>query len=248
MPVRILRLTDSNDFTAEIPPELRAAAIAERAFFEATGCEAETILKRIWPTPGLDEIVARWIEREAPDIIFMRVASYWFTYQSVPLRLERALGGWVKPVTSLGNRAAANRRMGFNRGFKLLQKAALRTIGGATLQTQDETVALVETCLRPMLAREGAGVVIRGPRTPFGGMRSARALRRSEEQRQYVNQQLAALCERHQVTFLAFEGLEGTFDRGTRMADFVHVNEIGHRTVGEMEGAAMAREWARLHA
>jgi hypothetical protein len=245
MPIRVLRLTNSDDFNADIPPELRAAAIGDRMLKEATGQEVETVSRHIWPTSALPALIARWVDQHEPDLVLIRVASYWFTYESVPLKIERALGPWSRRLTKVGNRAAESRVIGHSRAFKLLQKAALRTIGGATLLTADETVAATESYLRPVLAREGVGVVVRGPRTPFGMLRSQAGMRKSEQRRQYVNRKLADLCEKYHVTFTAFETMDEVTNPALRMADFVHTNEGGQQQVGAMEGEALVREWQR---
>ncbi len=246
MPIRVLRLTNSDDFNADIPPELRAGAIADRMLKEATGQEVETLSRHIWPTPALPGLIARWVEQHEPDLVFIRIASYWFTYESVPLKIERALGPWSKRLTKVGNRAAESRVIGHSRAFKLLQKGMLRTIGGATLLTADETVAATESYLRPILAREGVGVVVRGPRTPFGMLRSKAGMRKSEQRRQYVNRRLAALCEKYHVTFTAFETLDEVTNPAHRLADLVHASESGQQQVGAMEGKALVREWERI--
>lgn len=246
MTIRLLRLTNSDDFVAEVPEPQRAAAITERLLVAETGEQVETTTRNIWPAPALPGLVEGWMQRYEPDLVLIRVASYWFTYESVPLKLERTLGAWSRPLMQLGNRAAANRVIGHNRAFKLLQKAALNTIGGATLLTADETVELAETLLRRILTREGCGVVVRGPRTPFGGFRSQAALRKSEARRQYVNRRLAELCARYHVTSTNFEETEPVLDPAQRLGDGVHVNALGQRIVGELEGEALVREWRRV--
>lgn len=246
--IRLLRLTHSDDFVEQIPPELRAGAIADRILADASGEEVDSVSKGIWPVPELPDHIARWMGRYEPDMVIIRIAAYWFTYESVPLKLERMLGPWSRRLTSLGNRAAANRVIGHNAAFKLLQKASLRIIGGATLLTPDETVGVAEACLRPILSREGVGVVLRGPRTPFGGFKSRRALRRSEIKRQCVNRRLAELCSRHHLTFAGFDSMEELLDPSIRLGDRLHSNLAGQEQVGRMEGGALVREWRRVQA
>ena len=248
MTIRLLRLTNSDDLVSDAPPEQRAAAVAERILAEASGEDVDAVMKAIWPKPELPGIIAGWVERYEPDLVIIRISSYWFTYESVPLRLERALGRWSGRLTKLGKDAAANQLIGHNRAFKLLQKGMLRTIGGATLLTADQTVEVAEACLRPILAREGVGVVVRGPRTPFGGFRSRAALLKSEEKRQYVNRRLAEVCQRHHITFAPFESMEEVLDPGTRLGDGVHINARGQLLTGTMEGEALIREWRRVGA
>ncbi len=248
MAIRLLRLTNSDDLGTDIPPEQRSAAVAERMLSEASGEEIDAVTKGIWPAPELPGIIAGWVKRYEPDLVIIRISSYWFTYESVPLRVERALGPWSRRLTKLGNDAAANPRIGHNRAFKLLQKGMLRTIGGATLLTPDQTVEVAEACLRPILAREGVGVVVRGPRTPFGGFRSRAALLKSEEKRQYVNRRLAELCQRSHITFAPFESMEKLVDPAMRLGDGVHTNTQGQLQTGIMEGEALVREWKRTGA
>ena len=246
MTIRILRLTNIDDLFGEVPPEQRSAAVAGRILSEAAGEDVEETTKGIWPDPELPGIIAGWVRRYEPDLVLIRISSYWFTYESVPLRIERALGPWSRRLTKLGNDAAANPRIGHNRAFKLLQKGMLRTIGGATLLTPDQTVDVTEACLRPILAREGVGVVVRGPRTPFGGFRSRAALLKSEEKRQYVNRKLAELCRHSHVTFAPFESMDDVLAPGTRLGDGVHTNVQGQLQTGIMEGEGLVAEWRRV--
>ena len=106
--MRILRLTDSNDLRPEIPEQVRGAAIADREFERITGARPETILKPIWPEPGLPAIVARWLERHEPDLVLLRCPTFWVSFESVPLKIERHWGRLGALPARLGYRAGGN--------------------------------------------------------------------------------------------------------------------------------------------
>ena len=102
--MRILRLSTSDDLRPEVPETDRIHRLVEHAFAAETGQPVETMIRVIWPTPALPDAIDRWLQSYDPDVVFFRVSSYWFTYESVPLRLERS---------RLGRPARALARAGF---------------------------------------------------------------------------------------------------------------------------------------
>ena len=103
--VTILRLTHSADFDEAIPEEHRGTAVSQRRFSEVTGLEATTIAKNAWPGPELPAVLGGWLERYQPDIVFLGVNPIWFTYESVPVKLERKVkfGGHQMASVGLGS-------------------------------------------------------------------------------------------------------------------------------------------------
>ncbi|MEP6872146.1 MAG: hypothetical protein ABI939_09910, partial [Anaerolineaceae bacterium] len=146
--MRILRLTNSSDLHAGVAPELRASSVMERVVGEATGETVESMVRAIWPTPGLPDRVGRWIESYKPDVVFLRATSFWCTYESVPLRIERRLGRLGKPVARTGLRLGDRTWLVERRSFKLARQAVVRTIGGDPHFTPEQASGVVAEVLR----------------------------------------------------------------------------------------------------
>src|SRR4029079_15876972 len=86
--VRILRLSNSDDMREAPDVPRRAYRIVEAALTAETGEPVETIVRDAWPEPNLPDVVDGWLKRYEPDIVFLKVSSYWFTYRSTPLKFQ----------------------------------------------------------------------------------------------------------------------------------------------------------------
>lgn len=244
----ILRLTSSDDFNERIPPKLRSAAVAESAFTALTGEPARTVVRRIWPTPGLPALLEKWMAEHQPDVVILRAASYWVTFESVPLRLRRWLGPLGGPLAAAGDRASRHPWLATNPAFHAGRRLLLRTIGGDTTFTVPGTLDVLDACLRRILAHEGVTLVVRGPQNAVTADPSPKSIARAERRRQQLHAGLRALCERRHLAYLGFDrpvatmGESGLFD-----ADRLHSSEDLHRLRGEDEGRLMAEAWLRDH-
>ncbi len=241
--MRVLRLGNSGDSDPTVPEELRMHVVAAALFTAETGEPVEHVRRVAWPSPELPGLLVQWIDRYEPDMVVFVVNGFWFSYRSVPLKLERALGQWVRPVTARARRIAATPWPGDSDLFRALNSLALRTIGGATYFSPGEVLATTEDCIKAVVAREGIPMVVRGPLSPIGagpggGRQSAERLRQS------VHTGLAALCARYHLEYVGrAEKMDGDEWQALSRGDGLHVNVQGHRARGEAEGRGMVAAW-----
>jgi hypothetical protein len=242
--MRVLRLTNSDDMNPSLPAEQRSPAIASRHFTELTGEPCETISRVIWPRPVLPSLVERWIEEHRPDLVFLVVTSFWFTYESLPLRLERSLGPLGRPLTRAGLKAGAYRPLATSHLFHASRRAALRTIGGATHFTPAHVVETMEACMRIALAHEDLLLVVRGPQTAFSADAGPKVAERAARRWWQVERAMQQLCGQLHVEYISFgtpafaDGQATGYQR-----DFVHLDATGHEYRASLEAAAMASAW-----
>lgn len=239
--MKILRLTNSNDVLESIPAHLRAAAIADDVVHSLTGERPETISRVIWPGPELPAIVARWIERYEPDLVFMRASSFWVCYESVPLHLQRHFGPVGRALGALGLKAGGNPTIATNPVAARLREYAVRTIGGDTHFTPAEAAGHVEDILRVVLKAESVVPVLRGPAHSHNSAGNASGLARSQRRVEEFEERLAALCRTLHVSFTSARILAD--EAATHLADGLHDDLVGQRDFGELEGRAIATAW-----
>ena len=149
----ILRLTNSDDFNERVPEGERAQAVAERVFAAETGVAATTVSKVMWPTPAFPTHLDRWLDESKPDLVMLRIAAYWVTFRSVPLRLKRRTGRVGKALSDIGTASARVRWLAETPPYHGIRRALLRPIGGDANFTVDEVVSVVEASARRVLAR-----------------------------------------------------------------------------------------------
>jgi hypothetical protein len=161
--MRILRLSTSDDLRPEVPETDRIHRLVEHAFAAETGQPVETMIRVIWPTPALPDAIDRWLQSYDPDVVFFRVSSYWFTYESVPLRLERSrLGRPARALARAGFASADAPRLAYTPLYRGTRNVLRRVVGSAVNFTPDEVIETVEACLRRIARHERAVVVVRG--------------------------------------------------------------------------------------
>lgn len=246
--MKILRLTNSNDVLESIPEHLRAAAIADDVVFALTGERPETITRVVWPGPELPAIVARWIDRYAPDLVFMRASSFWVCYESVPLRLQRHFGPVGRALGALGLKAGGNPTIATNPVARRVREYAVRTIGGDTHFTPAEAAGYVEDTLRVILKAESVVPVLRGPAHTHNSAGNAAGLARSQRRVQEFEERLATLSRTLHVSYTSARALAD--EAATHLADGLHDDLAGQRDFGQLEGKAVADAWlaaVRVH-
>ncbi|MGI8925430.1 MAG: hypothetical protein ACR2HN_02140 [Tepidiformaceae bacterium] len=249
--MKVLRLGNSNDFAGGLRKDERASGIAERMLAEASGEPVETNVRTIWPTPDLPDLLERWLDRYEPDLVFLSYSSYWFAYQSVPLKIERTFPFIGRHLRSASNQATARPWLARSRPYHLVRQFSLRTIGGATYFTTTEVIERMEACIRRVLAREHVALVVRGT---FGGQERyrdlpARLQALHHERRLEVHHALKALCSDLHVVYVSREVRQNEAEVEAILgADAFHWNAQGHQIRGEVEGAAMVQAWQALAA
>jgi hypothetical protein len=247
--MRILRLTTSDDLLPMAPGQERGYRIVERALAAETGEPVETIVREIWPTADLPDVVGRWLERYEPDIVSLKVSSFWWTYQSVPLKLERSrLGPVGKLTASAGRRAADTAWLAHSRSMIGLRDGIRRLFGGATHFTADEVIERISLCLRRAFQREGVLLVVRGGLVAETLGCTPATQVREEEARRRVDSALAALCAELHVHYTGCRAAPPLSWLLTyRQRDRLHQNALGQQRVGEEEARAMIAAWRHAH-
>lgn len=235
--MRILRLTNSDDLNETIPAELRAPALATKVIEERMGEPVETIARVIWPDPELPDIVESWLDRYQPDCVFMRTASYWVTYESVPLRLQRRAYRGTGWLARLGGAAGANSRLASTAPFRVARRAAVRMIGGDTYFTPEEAAATVAATLRRIVVRESLVAVVRGPFNAHNSSGTKAGLARSKDRNRQFDSLLASVCGELHVPYVSVHHLSDPRAQG---GDEVHLNADAQRTFAQIEGGAIA--------
>ena len=246
--VRILRLTNSNDFTKGIPDERRAYRVVERALAEESGEHVETVRKVIWPSDDLPDIIERWINENQPDIVFLTVNPYWFNYESVPLKLQRRLGPIGRLFGDAGLRAADTPWLAHNAVFRKVRYFAQATIGGECPFTTAYVLESMEAVTRRILRHEDVHLVVRSSQ---GGKDRPdlppRVQKRHQARRIEVADGLERICDALNVTRMAGNTFR-KFDPEVRTGDGLHRNVDGHLAAGTLEAEFMVAYWRSFHA
>lgn len=243
--MKILRLSSSNDVRDHVPDEARAYRLVERALAEATGGPVETFLKPFWPEARLPDLLEGWLERYQPDLVYISVSTFTFAYQSVPLRLERALGPLGRVLGGWGRRSADVPWLATNRVYRAARQALLMTVGGDTYFTPEEVVGRIEECLRLVLKYEGASPILRGPLGESVYSNRRRAVLRRERIRRRVHHAFKETCQRLHVAYIGRDNALD-FDRTVLGRDQLHRNQEGHRRAAAEETAVMLEVWGRM--
>lgn len=244
--MRVLRLGNSEDVSPGIADEDRAWYIASSMLAAESGEPVETTVKPIWPTPDLPARIARWIEEYQPDLVFLKVTWYWYTYESVPLRIRRVLGPAGKPIAAAGLKAAKQERLSKNRAFKFGRRMAHRVIGGDTPFDSHDIIELMSVCIRQIVAHESIGLMVKGT---GGGRENEEALsgyyHRFLQRRDEVEGGLQRLCEELHIPWNSATK-KTKQQRGFEGGDGVHKNATGQYHMGTQEGEAMVAGWRQL--
>lgn len=241
--MKLLRLAVSDDTNPLIPAGQRIPEIAAARFTEATGEPVEQVIRVFWPTPEYPDLVERWMEREHPDMVYVWVNSYCFTYESVPLRIERRFGQAGRLVNRASQRIANTRWLADRPPFKAGRRLAHRVLGGDTYFTPVEVLERVELLLRRVLEHEGVVVIVRGPRTAYGEDGGPKGLARAERRRKQVDDGLAALCRRLHITYHSHAGRAPSDVPGEWLADGIHGNVASSFESGVEQGQHMIDAW-----
>lgn len=245
--MRILRLTNSNDFTSDVSEDARGYRVIEAALAQVTGEPVETIPRRIWPSDSLPDTVDRWIEKYQPDLVFLKFNNFWYSYESVPLRLRRKLGPVGRLLGDGGLKAADTPWLANNRAFRKLRYWAQAAIGGDTHFTVDYVAGNMEAVMRRVLRHEEVILVARGSRGGRDRLDLPPSVRaRHQARRKEATERFAALCAELNVPFIRGNQFR-PWDPTDRGRDMFHSNEKGHRSTGEFEAQALVEIWRRLH-
>ncbi|OAI42718.1 hypothetical protein AYO38_11275 [bacterium SCGC AG-212-C10] len=244
--MRILRLTTSDDFTSAIPEGAHAWEIAEATASALIGEPVETVIKVIWPSPGIPGILERWLERYEPDLVFLTISSYWFTYELLHRTIEEKLGPLAPLVRPMREKVTTTEVVASSWPVRTARVAASYVIDGKAHFTTAEVIDRVGACMRLVLGREQTLLVVRGPNNSFAANGSERAFRRADRRRQTVEAAVSQQCAKLHVPYIATrQSAEGSYRRpkAAYLADGLHNNLESHRQRGMSEGEVIAAAW-----
>lgn len=240
MPVKILRLTTSND-TVHQGPGSRVDWVSKLAE-ERIGEPVELIVKAAWPDARLPGAVEKWIAKEQPDLVWMLLQSFWFEYLSVPKRLERKFGRVGKAASEVSFKAADKPRVARNFAFRAARRLLQKTVGGDPHFTPQALGETVEGVARAALRSEGRQFVVWGPfsYTNYGSTR--RQERTQLQWRAELIQKVRALSEELHFHFEAPEKPYWQTQSGITMHDDrFHFSVEEQRPMAEREVELLAK-------
>ncbi len=241
--MRVLRLGNSEDLSPGIQDHERGWYIAARELEKVAGEPVEVIVRPIFPTPELPGLLQKWIDEAQPDFVFLKVTWYWYGYESVPRRIERIFGRVGKPVAKAGLNAAAKPKLAHNRTFRFGRRLAHRIIGGDTQVPTKQVVAIMEDCIRTIIARENIALVVKGT---GDGRREDEGLQgyfdRFTKRRLEVEGSIERLCRELHVPYTGTRR-DHSLPREKLGGDLIHRGATAQQRMGMNEGAAMIEAW-----
>ena len=245
-PVKILRLSNSDDFSPDTPPEGRSPAVAARAFQDVTGMPAETSVRIIWPDAALPSVLDRWLDEQQPDAVLIVVSSFWFTYDTVELRLHQRFKWVGRPLSAAVRPVAASPWLARQPVARAARRAAFRTVGAAPYFTANEVIEVTEACIRRVLLHEKVALAVRGPLSRFP-QPTARKQRECDARLLNVDNALAETCARRGVPYIPAAPELVRPPEEDHQPDGIHVRPEVHARRGEVEGRALAASWMELN-
>lgn len=241
--MRILRLGNSEDISPGLEDQQRAWYIGARELEAAIGEPVEIVVRPIFPTPDLPQLVRKWIDEAQPDLVFLKVTWYWYGYESVPRRIERLLGRAGKPIAKAGLNAAAKPGLAHNRTFRFGRRMAHRIIGGDTQVPTSQVLRVMEECIRTIIARENIALVVKGT---GDGRREEEGLQgyfgRFQKRREEVEGSIERLCKELHVPYTGTRRNQ-SLPSEKPSADLIHRGASAHERMGRNEAAAMLEAW-----
>jgi hypothetical protein len=245
--MRVLRLSNSADWYGNVPDDHRSPALAARALAEVSGQPVESMTREIWPNAALADVLDGWLAKHRPDVVFLWVAPYWFTFEIID-RPPHLKGRLPRSLGRLAKRAHVKRPITRQMG-RIRHWYVVRRTGARLLFQPEEVLERMEQCIGRILAHEETTLVVRGPELPLVQFETRAGRRRAEQRRLIVHRGLEAFCQARHVTYLGVKDGLALFDRGGQlMADGIHRSASAHLELGSEEAAAMATAWREANA
>jgi hypothetical protein len=248
--MRVLLLGASNDTGDWFEGGRKRHEIVRDRLAAEYGEPVEVINRSMWPRGDMASTVENWMGRYEPDVVYLSVQSYWFSYESVPLRVQRLLGKFGPWFGNAGFRFAESPRWAYNPVFRGVRRALRATIGGDPHFTTGQVIERVSDCIRVVIKHEGVVMVVKGPHSRSNYATRPGSAARKERQRMAVHTALEELCRQLHVTYNGSD--EPVYDqetfRGKRVGDGLHFNAKLHELTAEpmlaaiQQGLAAANE------
>ncbi len=246
--MKVLILGNSNDSGTWFEGGRKRTDIVRDRLAAEFGEPVTVTTKGIWPNAGMVATIERWLDEYEPDVVYVNVVSYWFAYESVPLKLRRLFGKRVGPVVGdAGVKLSKSRRWGHNVVGRTVRRWAQATIGGDPNFSTTEVVDRCSEAVNRIIRREGTVLVVKGSRGRSKPGMTAGQLRRHEARRLEVHAALSALCAQKHVRYIGNEKplwrTEPSRPKGTRVGDGVHANAKGHEISAEQLYGFIGEAW-----
>lgn len=236
IPLKILWLSNSNDTRANLMEGARRPELMAKMLEQEIARPVTLVTKPIWPSEALPEIIERWIAREDPDIVWLNTAAYWFTYESVPLRLKNRFGRVGGRVSEIGIRAGDDPRFANKATFRLFRRLLQLTIGGDTQLTPEQVVERQTQSARTVARHEQVVLILEGPRGRTNFYASKRTEARAERKRLYVHARLRALALELRAEYCGTDvTLRELVGNLSTQKDKFHMDEAGHVTSAKLD-------------
>ncbi len=220
---------------------MRSPAVAERVISESLGEPVETVVKTMWPTPSFPGVLGRWLDQYDPDVVFVRLSSFWVAYESVPLRIQRKLGRAGTPVAAAGLKLG-DRPWLVERGvYKAGRKLVVRTVGGDTHFTPQEVGEVFDAVFRRIAAKESIVPVVRGTNLLLNSAGTRGGMQRTKQRVAALNHETEAACIRHGVSFFPEPPAEALSE--SRLGDELHDSASAHERLGIDDANAILEAW-----
>ena len=238
--MKVLWLSNSNDDTRRpgVAEGLRRPEVMCARLAAELGEQVDLVVKPMRPSADFPGIVARRMEEETPDLVWLNVANYWINYESTPLKVRRWFGRFGERPAQAGF-AIAN-RFAEHRSYRGLRQIIQRTIGGDPRFTPPEVLATVEAAARHIIRDESRILVIEGPRDRVRFYGAGRASARMERRRQWLHRELKELASSiHCEYYGSDQPLRRQLTKLSLGKDAFHMDAKGHADSAELDYAAL---------
>jgi hypothetical protein len=184
-----------------------------------------------------------------PDLVFLRMSSYWVTWESVPRMMAGRLGGFGSQLSKLGKKSARTQWLAENPVYRGFRHLAVQTVGGAVPFTVEAALAGVEESFRRIVSvQEDAPIVVRAPNAPLNSSGTKAGLRRATKRHAAFEAGAKEIVRKYRADWMPFPAhLFGHGDPRYFVGDGIHKNEAGQRDLAIAEANAIAALWRRLH-
>lgn len=235
--MKILGLLNSNvrGGDASIPREDLFPGRLAGPLSKALGEPVEITARALWPTPRLPGLVERWTRELRPELVVFSVPSFWFLYESAPVRLERRLGAPGRAISSAALRAAATPWLAHNAPFRWGRERARQVIGGDSWFEPAEVVDAARGVIQAALRAEGTYVIVFGPSGGDQWARDDAGRERLARRRDEVDRALAEFCRQRHVEYWDQKKKAAIRDPRPQslQGDGLHLDREGHRRTAE---------------
>lgn len=143
-----------------------------------------------------------WLDRFEPEVVYLKTNQFWFNHQSVPLRIERALGPLGRPFAGAALKANDAGWLAHNAAFRSARDFARRRIQGAYHFEPDEVVQRLGECIRVILQNESTHLLVAGASGLSDQSLDEKDRQRREARRLRVHRGLQALCNELHVDYV----------------------------------------------